>query len=133
MQDKLTKAWTARMSKNPYVDLLTEQHLHKQNWQPHLLLLRRNFLHVGFFLNDGCLLHFQMTLLTHVNRNFTLHIIESVNRHLSSSVCSLLQWEPSTRLQIKSPVVFNLHFHSEPFVDIPCVAFLGFHKVSLAS
>lgn len=46
---------------------------------------------------------------------------------LTSSM--LTQHSPSK----KSPVVFNLHFHSEPFVDTPCIASLGFHKVSLAS
>lgn len=50
-QSKLTKAWPAIINKNPYVDLLTEQNLPKQNWQPFnlRLLLQRNFLQAGFF------------------------------------------------------------------------------------
>lgn len=86
-----------------------------------------------FFLMNGYLLTFQMTLLLFINRMFTLHIIESVNRNTSISICSLLQWWSNSCLLKQSPVVVNLHFHSAPFVDIPCIVFLGSHKVSLAS
>ena len=135
MQDKLTKLWTTIINKNPHVDLLTEQHLLKQNWQPFnlLLLLWGNFSEDFSFFKNGYLLTFQMTLLVLINRMVTLHIIESVNRNTGISICSLLQWWSNSCLLKQSPVVVNLHFHSAPFVDIPCIVFLGFHKVSLAS